>query len=99
MTSAASLREHLESGSANYIQNQNFTAQPASFHIDGTLRMGSETGSTQQLVDTADNIVMLDCQVQYSHPNANNDEAMSVQLPRTSCRHDLGGFVTSTTNQ
>lgn len=170
-----------ESGSANYIQNQTFAAQPASIHIDGTMRMGNETGtsegpnypaasaglvhrrirstvitngsvvavagtvrlerdgsaggfkventspftnpnikcfvmnfagavsgrmvtvgatSTLSLVDTADNIVMLDCQVQYSHPNANLDEAMSVQLSRTSFGADIwSGFVTSTTNQ
>ena len=180
-TALTALQAAPESGSANYIQNQTFTAQPASLHIDGTLRMGSETGtsegpnypaastglvhrrirstvvtsgsvvaiagsvrlerdgtnggfkventspstnpnfkcfvmnfagavsgrsvtvgagSTQQLVDTADNIVMLDCQAQYSHPNANNDEAMSMQLSRTSFADNIwSGFVTSTTNQ
>ncbi len=175
----ANLQAAPESGSGSYIQNQTSTAQPASLHVTGTMRMGSESGTadgpgypgnglihrrlrsvlttngsivaiagtvrlerdgsaggfkventsgvtnpnikcfvmnfagtvsgkmvtvgagaTVPLIDSAENIVMIDCQVQYSHPNAILDEAMSVQLSRTSFGADIWtGFVTSTTNQ
>ena len=57
-------------------------------------------GQTQPLIDTADNIVMLSCQVQYSHANYTLDDAMVLELSRSSFPSDIwSGFVTSTTNQ
>jgi hypothetical protein len=57
-------------------------------------------GTTQQLIDNADNIVMLQCQVQYSHPNNILDEAMVLDMSRTGFGADIWtGFVMSTTNQ
>jgi hypothetical protein len=166
-------------GSSSYIQNQTQSSQPASLRISGTVRLGSESGTTDApdypgaglivrrirsvtstagsvvavagtirlerdgtegglrvtnsspftnpsvqcmvmsssaavsgrmvtasagatvlLIANSDNIVMVNCQVQYSHPNPVLDEGFVVQLSRTSFGSDIwSGFVTSTTNQ
>lgn len=60
----------------------------------------ASASSTVTLIDNSDNIVMLQCQFQYSHPNTVLDEGMVVQLARTSFGDPLwSGFLTSTTNQ
>lgn len=166
-------------GSTSYVQNQTLASQPASMRIGGTIRLGSETGttdppdypgsglvvrrvrsvtstagsivalggpirferdgtvgglratntssiinpmvtcmvvnfagavsgrvvavgaaSTVPLIATGDNVVMVNCQVQYSHPSPVLDEGAVVQISRTGFAADIwSGFVTSTTNQ
>lgn len=68
--------------------------------VSGRVVTAGGGGDIIPFIDSADGLVMLQCQVMYSHPNAFLDESASIQLSRTSFADTIwSGFVTSTTNQ